>query len=218
MARTGKRIGVACELPTGKMQSYFKYAEFVDAPPFSFREQGKDETLQQYMTKLEVAENVDERCREKASEAMCVHEMQLPGGSQGTFLSLDCIHYLGYARLTAAAKRKFGNGPVAFASGIVCVAPSELSAQYAVERGASGLSTPIGDGVLTGQRNLVDLATLKWFPLIEIILNAFAPGDGDVPGWISLDSATIEAALPSLQQFGHVFMGTDKGRQGRALV
>jgi hypothetical protein len=43
------------------------------------------------------------------------------------------------------------------------------------------------------------------------------PGQ-DPAGWITVDSATVDAVLPALQQFGHVFMGADKGEAGHALM
>lgn len=218
LARTGGRIRFARALEASQMKLYLKNADILDAPPFTFRDPSDDETSDDYASDFEVAKGLDELQRQHAFEAVRKQEAMMPNVVANAFPTLDWIHYLGYARSTAAAKRKSGNGPDTFESGTVCVSLPEFHAQHAVERTASGFSTTVGAVATPSRRNLVDLASVNCFPLINVILNAFSPGDDDVPGWISLDANTIEAALPFLQQFGHVFMGTDKGGVGHALI
>ncbi|MET4675848.1 MULTISPECIES: hypothetical protein [unclassified Luteibacter] len=128
---------------------------------------------------------------------------------------LSFVHYLAYLRSMPAAPTEAEENalpidgapdarmPGARFTGTICVALSQLDNFFV--RAEAG-----------GDKRL-DLAEIECIPFEDVILEAFGP-QAHPEGWITLSTSTIRGLLPTLLNFGRVFVGTDKGGDGLLLV
>jgi hypothetical protein len=227
-ARTGTRLRRAQALEDNdereELAQFLKQLAIADRGPLFPPRQRTGETDEAFEARRVNTQAMYDEATQAAQQALELDEKNwLERDSTPPITGLHFVHYLAYLRSMPAATTGAGKElaqPAAKAldsndacagegtsgdrfTGTICVALAQLDDFFV--RAEAG-----GDMRL-------DLAEVECVPFDDVILEAFGPS-AHAEGWITLSTSTIRELLPTLINFGRVFVGTDKGGDGLLLV
>jgi len=229
LQRTGSRLVRAQELEEDKVPT--KLAEFLelvalaDRGPFIPPRKPVGEAGDVFETRRKAEQKEYDDDTESARKAIDVDEIESTGADSTTSIKrLHFVHYLAYLRSKPVAPVEAASGTAQSASKALGTNDTDTEDSVSNNRFTGAVCvtlSQLNDFVVTpatvDKNTRLDLADVECIPFDDVILEAFGP-PGFAEGWITLSTSTIRELLPTLLNFGRVFVGTDKGGDGLLLV